>query len=103
MADTGTSDYYLNQTRRAQASGCVLSAQPASQQQIRPGAIARSVLARADDRRPPLLTGMATRFRWRDASRDIIITRTSHLLQHHRDDEIVSGKIAVAVVICHRL
>ena len=29
-----------------------------------PGAIARSVLARAGDRRPPLLTGMAARFRW---------------------------------------
>jgi hypothetical protein len=27
-----------------------------------PGAIARSVLARADGRRPPLLTGMATVF-----------------------------------------
>jgi hypothetical protein len=34
MAETGTSDYYLNQTCLAQASGCVLSAQPACQQHI---------------------------------------------------------------------
>jgi hypothetical protein len=29
---------------------------------------------------------------------DIIITRTSHLRQHHRDDEIASGKLALASV-----